>query len=81
MMDTTSLELIQCRLPGQREEEYCHQLGSFEISGDLVLIKTNCVESTGILLRPKFLIFDEPTNHLDLETVEALAKWCGVGVT
>ena len=43
--------------------------------------KTNCVESTGILLRPKFLIFDEPTNHLDIETVEALAKWCGVGVT
>ena len=35
VMTTTSLELIQFRFPG--EEEYCHQLGSFEISGDLVL--------------------------------------------
>ena len=37
VMDTTSLELIQSRLPGWREEEYRHQLGSFGISGDLVL--------------------------------------------
>ena len=31
VMDTTSLELIQSRLPG--EEEYRHQLVSFGISG------------------------------------------------
>ena len=36
VMDTTSLELIQSRLPGRREEEYRHQLGSFGISSDLV---------------------------------------------
>ena len=35
VMDTTSLELIQSRLPGRREEEYRHQLGSFGISSDL----------------------------------------------
>jgi len=37
VMDATSLELIQSRFPGKKEEEYRHQLGSFGISGDLAL--------------------------------------------
>ena len=48
VMDTTSLELIQSRLPGQREEEYRHQLGSFGIIGDFAFAIRWEEESTGI---------------------------------
>ncbi|KAL5491328.1 hypothetical protein EMCRGX_G016598 [Ephydatia muelleri] len=83
VMDTTPLQLIQSKFPGETEEQYRHQLGSFGVSGELAMRpvvslsggqKSRVAFALMAMTRPNFLILDEPTNHLDLETVEALAK-------
>ena len=51
------------------------------ICTDLIYMHSQQLDCCHGNYRPNFLMFDEPSNHLDLETVEALAKWCGVGVT
>lgn len=83
VLDVSALELIQSRYPGQKEEEYRHQLGSFGVSGDLALRpivslsggqKSRLAFALLAMTRPNFLILDEPTNHLDVETVQALGN-------
>ncbi|MBK5516719.1 ABC-F family ATP-binding cassette domain-containing protein [Pseudomonas sp. TH10] len=65
-----------------REQELRNFLGTFNISGDMVIQAVSTLsggEKARLVLcmivwqRPNLLLLDEPTNHLDLATREALA--------
>lgn len=65
-----------------REQELRNFLGTFNISGDMMLQPVGTMsggEKARLVLcmivwqRPNLLLLDEPTNHLDLATREALA--------
>ncbi|BFZ23443.1 hypothetical protein BsWGS_26482 [Bradybaena similaris] len=80
-MSVHSVQLLANRFPGQAQEVYRNQLGSFGVSGDLALRpvsslsggqKSRVAFAVMSMTSPNFFILDEPTNHLDMETIEAL---------
>ncbi|KAM4693782.1 ATP-binding cassette sub-family F member 3 [Discoglossus pictus] len=82
-LNISAVELLAKRFPGNSEEEYRHQLGSYGISGELAVRsvaslsggqKSRVAFAQMTMPCPNFYILDEPTNHLDMETIEALGR-------
>ncbi|XP_075058521.1 ATP-binding cassette sub-family F member 3 [Mixophyes fleayi] len=82
-LNVSAVELLAKRFPGNTEEEYRHQLGSYGISGELAVRpvaslsggqKSRVAFAQMTMPCPNFYILDEPTNHLDMETIEALGQ-------
>ncbi|NWX89136.1 ABCF3 protein, partial [Nothoprocta pentlandii] len=82
-LNISAVELLAKKFPGETEEEYRHQLGSYGVSGELAVRpvaslsggqKSRVAFAQMTMPCPNFYILDEPTNHLDMETIEALAK-------
>ncbi|KAI0244743.1 ATP-binding cassette, regulator of translational elongation [Massospora cicadina] len=82
-LNSTAVEYMAAKFPGQSEEEYRRHLGCFGITGMVGLQKIRTLsggQKSRVafacmgLLNPHFLILDEPTNHLDMESMDALIE-------
>jgi len=79
----TSVEYLQEKFPGLKEQDYRRHLGNFGIRDDLSMMqignlsggqKSRLVFSILTWKQPHLLILDEPTNHLDMDTIDELIK-------
>jgi len=82
-LDVSPVEHFMNTYPGVTIQTARSHLGSFGLSGDIVLRtintlsggqKSRLVFSVLAWRQPHILLLDEPSNHLDLETIDSLSQ-------